>query len=387
MQVKRDLAPDVLRGFALLGILVVNIQFMALNSGEGARGDWVQGVANGSATFIIATMFTGKFYLIFSFLFGYSSSYIIKGDRANRARWVKRCLALMALGVLHFSFLWHGDIIFMYGIFGLLLIPFFFRSDKTLKIWTRIVFLVISAQILAFAALLFRVEQFLSKETLQTSMEFKLDEVLLNGSFIEAIPARLEVWASGISTGIILQGGFAFAAFLLGLRMARTQFLSSPIDVNQNSKLIKRGLLIGAPIQILAALALVQNEQSAEPLESTYLVALAVSFIAAPLLSMFFVGVIRKLVEEKPQAVSWMKPAGQMSLTVYISQSVIGSLIFSPWGLGLFQDLQTWQVLILAFGIWGFLVYLATIWLKRYKQGPLEQLVNTVTQDRKKKDI
>jgi uncharacterized protein len=293
----------------------------------------------------------------------------------------------MTLGVLHFSFLWHGDIIFMYGIFGLLLIPFFFRSDRTLKIWTRIIFLATSAILLVLAALLFVAEQVLTEEVLQTSMESKLDEVLLNGSFIEAIPARLELWVYGISTGIILQGGFAFAAFLLGLRMARTQFLSSPIDVNQNSKLIKRGLLLGAPIQILAAFALVQNEQSAEPLESTYLFALAVSFIAAPLLSMFFVGVIRKLVEEKPQAVSWMKPAGQMSLTVYISQSVITSLIFGPWGLGLFQDLQTWQVLILAFGIWGLLAYLATFWLKKYKQGPLEQLVNTLTKDRQKKDI
>jgi uncharacterized protein len=288
----------------------------------------------------------------------------------------------MALGVLHFSFLWHGDIIFMYGLFGLLLIPFFFRSDRTLKIWTRIVFLVTSAMLLAFAALLFLAEQFLPEETLQTTLESRLDELLVSGTFIEAIPARLELWVYGISTGIFLQGGFAFAAFLLGLRMARTQFLSSPIDVNQNSKLIKRGLLLGAPIQILAALALVQNEQSADPSEATYFFALAASLIAAPLLSMFFVGVIRKLVEEKPHTVSWMKPAGQMSLTVYISQSVITSLIFGPWGLGLFQDLQTWQVLILAFGIWGILVYLANIWLKKYKQGPLEKLVNTLTKDR-----
>ena len=382
MQMKRDLAPDVLRGFALLGILVVNIQFMALNSSEGARGEWVQGLANGSATFIIATIFTGKFYLIFSFLFGYSSSYIIKGDRANRTRWVKRCLALMALGVLHFSFLWHGDIIFMYGIFGLLLIPFFFRHDRTLKIWTRIVFLVTSAIILVGAALLVFVERFLPEESIETSMESSLDVLLLNGSFIEAIPARLELWVYGISTAIIFQGGFAFAAFLLGLRMARTQFLSSPIDVNRNSKLIKKGLLLGVPIQVLAAIVLVQNEQSATPSETVYLFALTVSFIAAPLLSMFFVGVIRKLVEEKPNSVSWMKPAGQMSLTVYISQSIITSLIFGPWGLGLFQVLQTWQVLILAFGIWGLLVYLATIWLEKYKQGPLEKLVNSLTKDR-----
>ena len=214
----------------------------------------------------------------------------------------------------------------MYGIFGLLLIPFFFRADRTLKIWTRVVFLVTSAILLVAAALLFVAEQFLTEEALQTSMELKLDDVLLNGSFVEAIPARLELWAYGISTGIILQGGFAFAAFLLGLRMARTQFLSSPIDVNQNSKLIKRGLLLGAPIQILAALALVQNEQSTNPSEAAYLFALTVSFIAAPLLSMFFVGVIRKLVEEKPNSVSWMKPAGQMSLTVYISQILFNCL-------------------------------------------------------------
>ena len=368
MQMKRDLAPDVLRGFALLGILVVNIQFMALNSSEGARGEWGHGLANGSATFIIATIFTGKFYLIFSFLFGYSSNYIIKGDRANRTRWVKRCFALMALGVLHFTFLWHGDIIFAYGVFGLLLIPFFFRSDRTIKIWTRVVFLVTSAILLVLSALLFVAEKVLTDETLQTSME--------------SIPARLELWVYGISTGIILQGGMAFAAFLLGLRMARTQFLSSPIDVNQNSKLIKRGLFLGAPIQILAALVLVQNEQSADPSETAYLFALTVSFIAAPLLSMFFVGGIRTLVEEKPHTVSWIKPAGQMSLTIYISQSVITSLIFGPWGLGLFQDLQTWQVLILAFVIWGLLVSLATIWLKKYRQGPLEKLVNSLTQDR-----
>jgi uncharacterized membrane protein YeiB len=94
---------------------------------------------------------------------------------------------------------------------------------------------------------------------------------------------------------------------------------------------------------------------------------------------------IRKLVEEKPHSVSWMLPAGKMSLTVYISQSLITSMIFGPWGLGLFQDLQTWQVLILAIGIWLALVYFAKIWLKRFKQGPLERLVNSLTRNRKGK--
>ena len=379
---QRDLTPDVLRGFALLGILVVNIQFMGLNSGEGARGEWTLGLANGSATFIINAIFAGKFYLLFSFLFGYSSNYIIRGDVANRRRWVKRCFALITLGIIHFTFLWHGDIIFMYGLFGLLLIPFFFRADRTLKIWTRIVFFFSATLMVLIGTLVYIGERFFPEESVQQSMESKLDSVLINGSFLEAIPARLELWVYSISSGVFLQGGMAFAAFLLGLRMARNNFLSSPIDVEKNSKLIKTGFLLGAPIQIIAALVLVRNEQSAEPSEAIYLLALLTSFIAAPLLSMGYVGLIRKLVDEKPHLVSWMKPAGQMSLTIYLSQSVIASVIFGPWGFGLFQDLQTWQVVLLSLGIWLLLTYLATFWLKRYHQGPLEKILNSLTKDR-----
>lgn len=379
---QRDITPDVLRGFALLGILVVNIQFMGLSSAEGARGEWALGLVNGSATFIIASIFTGKFYLLFSFLFGYSSNYIIRGERANRTRWVKRCFILMTLGILHFTFLWHGDIIFVYGIFGLLLIPFFFRADKTLKIWARVVYLVSSTIILLVGVLVFVGERYFPEESYQTPMDTKLDQLLLNGTFMEAIPARLELWVYGVSTGIFLQGGLAFAAFLLGLRMARSQFLSSPIDKQKNKQLMKVGLLLGAPIQLLSAALLVWNEQKAEPSEATQILALFVSFIAAPLLSMFYVGVICKFVEEKPHLVSWMKPAGKMSLTIYISQSVITSIIFGPWGLGLFQELQTWQVLLLAIGIWIGLVLFATHWLKKFQQGPLESLMGALTRSR-----
>ena len=378
---QRDLAPDVLRGFALLGILVVNIQFMGLNSDQGARGEWTQGFANGSATFLIAALFAGKFYLLFSFLFGYSSNYVIRNDRSNRARWIKRCLVLIAFGALHFTFLWHGDIIFVYGLFGLLLTFFFFRADRTLKIWSRIVFFLSTFFIVLIGALALMAE-YLLDEDLGTSTVVSLDEILRSGTFLESIPARLEVWVLGIATGIFLQGGLAFAAFLLGVRLARANFLSSPMDKAANERLIKKGLILGLPIQIIAAAILLQNEQSAEPSESVYLISLFVSFVTAPLLSMFYVGLIRKLVEERPNLVLWMKPAGKMSLTIYISQSVITSLIFSPWGFGLFQDLQTWQVFILAFGIWLLLSYFAAQWLKRFAQGPLENLVSSLTRNR-----
>ena len=378
---QRDTTPDVLRGFALLGILVVNIQFMGLSSDQGARGEWTHGFANGSATFLIAALFAGKFYLLFSFLFGYSSNYVIRGDKSNRARWIKRCFVLIAFGALHFTFLWHGDIIFLYGLFGLLLTFFFFRADRTIEIWTRVVFSISTVFILLFGVLTVIVE-YLLKEDLGVTTESSLDVILQNGTFLESIPARIEVWLLSISSGIFLQGGLAFAAFLLGLRLARSNFLSSPIDKAANSRLMKKGLFFGLPIQVVAAVILLRNEQAAEPSESIYLISLFASFVAAPLLSMFYVGLIRKLVEERPHLVLWMKPAGKMSLTIYISQSVIASLIFGPWGFGLFQDLQTWQVFLLAFGIWLSLSYLAALWLQRFKQGPLEKLVSTLTRNR-----
>jgi uncharacterized protein len=380
--IQRDITPDVLRGFALLGILVVNIQYMGLSSAEGARGEWTLGLANGSATFIIASIFAGKFYLLFSFLFGYSSNYIIRGERSNRARWIKRSVALIALGALHFTFLWHGDIIFLYGIFGLLLTFFFFRADRTLKIWARVLFLLSSAVILLVGILIYLLERYFPEDSYQAVIDTELDAVLLDGSFLEAIPARLDLWVGSAAVGIFLQGGAAFAAFLLGLRMARTNFLSSPIDRNKNTSLMKKGFLLGAPIQIVAAVILVRNEQSADPSEAIYILALFSAFIAAPLLSMFYIGLFRKLVEEKPHLVSWMMSAGKMSLTVYISQSVITLIVFSSWGLGLFQDLQTWQVVFLAIGIWLLLVFLSNYWLKRFNQGPLERLVNTLTRNR-----
>ena len=378
INLQRDTAPDVLRGFALLGILVVNIQFMGLSSDQGAEGEWTQGFANGSATFLIAALFAGKFYLLFSFLFGYSSNYVIQNDRSNRARWIKRCFVLIALGALHFTFLWHGDIIFLYGLFGLLLTFFFFRADRTLKIWTRIVFSISTF----FVVLVAFIAGYFLNEDLQMSTVSSLDEILQNGTYLESIPARLEVWLLSISTGIFLQGGLAFAAFLLGVRLARSNFLSSPVDKLANSRLIKKGLFIGLPIQIIAAAIFLRNEQAADPSESIYLISLSASFVTAPLLSMFYVGFIRKLVEERPHLVLWMKPAGKMSLTIYISQSVITSLIFSPWGLGLFQDLQTWQVFVLAFAIWLLLAYLAAQWLKKFDQGPLESLMSSMTKSR-----
>lgn len=380
----RDLAPDVLRGFALFGILVVNIPFMALSSENGARGEYVQGALNGSVALVMLALFAGKFYLLFSFLFGYSSSYITQNDRKNRARWIRRCLALMAFGALHFTFLWHGDILFFYGILGLVLVAFLFRTDRTLLIWTRIIYATSCFILLALGSLIYIGERYFPEQSNASLPDSGLDEVLHNSTFLESIAPRVDLWIWGsLGAGLLLQGGFAFAAFLYGLRAQRAGLLSAPFDLRRASTMIKTGLIFGLPIQLLLASFAIRNEQSADVSEAIHLITLFLAFMAAPLLSMAYVGAILKLIQNRPNLVTWMAPAGKMSLTVYIGESIFASLIFGPWGLGLFQELEIWAVALVAIGIWLSLVWFSALWLKRFKQGPLEWVMHLLTRNRR----
>ena len=125
----RETFPDILRGTALLGIALVNVPFLTINTVEGVGGADLTGTVDASTAFIVATLLQAKFYLIFSFLFGYSAQFIIKGERNNRRRWVMRSIGLVMLGGAHAVLLFHGDILLTYGLLALLLLGFYFRKD------------------------------------------------------------------------------------------------------------------------------------------------------------------------------------------------------------------------------------------------------------------
>ena len=97
----RDSFPDILRGFALLGIAMVNVQYFAVDTVSGFEAADLSASANSTAAFIVMLVFQSKFYLLFSFLFGYSAHYVIKGEAANKRRWVGRSVGLIILGLLH----------------------------------------------------------------------------------------------------------------------------------------------------------------------------------------------------------------------------------------------------------------------------------------------
>lgn len=370
--IKRDLAPDVLRGFALLGIILVNVAYFSHDSEVGIDREALQGIGNFIAGLLTWTFAQGKFYLLFSVLFGYSSYYIVKGVKSNRRRWVMRSFGLILFGIVHFTFLWHGDILFAYGLLGLMLTLFMFLSDKRLKIWAWVFYFMFSIILTGLSVLIWIFES--SGELVEVVNPIALNTVMLNGTYLESIPARFELWATAFSFGVFLQGGFVFMMFLVGLYLARHSAFGANGFLDRK-KLMIYGFGLGLPLQVVSAWIGINNQALAQPMQSVYLGSVVLGFATAPLLTFGYIGLILWLVENRGNWVTWISYVGQMSLTTYILQSVFLSLIFGPWGLGLFREVDYFVAVLISILIWVALAIFAKWYLSKFLQGPLERVL------------
>lgn len=383
----RDSFPDVLRGFALLGIALVNIQFFSISTFNGAESLDLSQPENGSVAFVIWALFQAKFYLLFSFLFGYSAHYVIKGEKENRRRWVGRSIGLILLGAIHLSFFFHGDILFLYGVFGLLLVAFYFRKDKTLKVWSWIIYILTALLFTAFAALTFLGEAFLSSKgkTMPSDLYIDtLDVALASGDFLQIAAARVELWTIFAGQAFLLQGPLVLAAFLVGVLVARKDGLAE----NLSPRLMKRyavwGLTLGLVIQLLAAYLFIESTQLEAFGLGLYLTALSLNFLGAPLMSAGLVGGLWLLSQKLK--LSLLSAAGRHSLSIYLGQSLVFSTLFSAWGFGLFQEVSLLGVVIIAAVTWLALALLAQANLRFRSRGPMEALLSNFSKlfERKK---
>jgi uncharacterized protein len=374
---QRDSFPDILRGFALFGIAMVNVQFFSISTFNGAESLDLSEPENGTVAFIIWSLFQAKFYLLFSFLFGYSAHYVIKSDKSNRSRWIGRSIGLLLLGAIHLSFFFHGDILFLYGAFGLLLTAFYFRKEKTLKVWAWLIYALTAVLLAALALLTFAGEFFLASngKSLPANLyNDVLDVALKNGSFLEIAAARVELWLSLAGQAFLLQGPLVFAAFLVGVLVARRDGLAA----NLSPRLMKRfavwGLTLGLGIQLVAAYLFVQSTQLESYSLGLYLSAIALNFIGAPLMSVGLVGGLW-LISQRFK-LPLLSAAGRHSLSVYLGQSLVFSTLFSAWGFGLFAEVSLLGVVLIAAWTWFALAVLAQINSRYNQRGPMEALLS-----------
>lgn len=369
----REALPDRLRGIALLGIVVVNASFLAI-SADGFTEASVDGVANRLTALLVNTFAQGKFYLLFSFLFGYSASFILRDQsKPNRRRYLRRMIALFLFGLAHAVFFFVGDILITYSIFGLLLFLISRSSDRVLKRWSIAGIAVGVFFILIIASLVAAFPD-------EGSGLRDLQSALATGTFAEASLARLEALPTVLFSVFFLQGPMAFAAFVLGLRASRVRLLADPSShIDLWRKLARWGWSIGLPLQAVAAGMQIGAIAAGTPYSPAGAIGLVLGFTTAPILTAGYIGSIALLLHRRPSFLSFIAPAGQMSLTVYIGESALMSLVFTAYGLDYFARWGAFPVVLTGIASWALLSVFAWLWMKRFSRGPLESMLSVIT--------
>lgn len=382
---------DVLRGWALFGILWVNLEFFAwpLNYVFFPH-DW-SNPADHIAENVMKVLGQGKFYTLFSFLFGFGFSiYLLKGAQAARSAvpvYARRLLVLLAIGAIHGYLIWMGDILLVYAALGFVMLLFRNRRPKTLLIWS-VIFLLLPVGIMFLAATASNmspeVARDIEKDFAQNNAELTaLGESALrvypNGTYAEITRQRIQDY-NALGSFVLFFGPGILTMFLLGLWAGKTSlFQDVAAKLGFFRKVMWIGLIIGLPGSIFALWAMLK----AGPMSPSFLTAsgVLVSSFANPALSAFYVSALI-LLFHRPAWRARLEPlrnAGRMALTNYLMQSIICTTIFYGYGLGLFGKVGPRWFLPLAIVIYALQLVWSTRWLKRFQFGPAEWLWRTLT--------
>lgn len=360
---------DILRGFAIFGILAVNIGGFASPAFFPGYVPpeliWYDELAETVMLFFAE----GKFYTIFSFLFGLGFSVQMARAEAKgrdvRSFYPRRLWVLFALGILHAVIFWIGDILRLYALLGFALLAFRKRSNKTLLIWAGI-FLAVG-----FLLLVLIDGPHAGGEGMPGMDVIAMARQAYNSdSFLSVV--IFQFFSAFISFIVIFltQGGTVMALFLLGLLAGRMKLFEQLGEHRAFfAKVIPLGLLLGLAFNLLFVF-------TADPWLSSLGFA-----IGAPALAAVYVSGLSllSLKEGGTKLLAPISKVGRMALTNYVLQSVICSFIFNGYGFGLYEKVGT-------AGLWGvtFAIYLCQIplsvwWLSRFQFGPLEWLWRSLT--------
>ena len=374
-------AIDVLRGVAILGILIVNMGLFSLPESSGAVA--------GTTDRLIYFFAQEKFKALFSFLFGLGLAVQLMRAEARGARfvplYVRRLCVLLLIGVVHFLLLWDGDILHDYALLGFVLLLFRPASPKTL--------LVGAAVLLAIPLLFFgittnaaitrhanpQVQAWINYETgaedEATSDDFW--DTYAHGSYAEMVTLRASELPRDVSPDT--DDAYVLAIFLLGLYAGRRRIFH---DVSAHLPFIRRvqrwGLLIGVAGN--AAFA-VGGSFDPSPTSVTQNVGRLCLVVAAPALMLFYASTIVLLMQRETwrRRLAPLAAVGRTALSNYLLQSLIGTTVFYGYGLALFGKVSPSLGLLLTMAIFLVQIPLSAWWLGRFQFGPVEWLWRSLT--------
>ncbi len=372
---------DALRGFALVGILLVNALMMAGPYGLGSVDDPDASTLNRAVEGIVQVFVVGKFYLMFSFLFGYSFTLQLASAERDGAsavpRQLRRSLGLLVLGVLHAVLLYVGDILMTYAVLGLILIAARNCTAQTVLRAARIVYGCVSTLLLLIG---------LASLLMSDAEAAELDAELAagfgglvadyRGDAASVVQANIGQLPDALAA-VLLMGGFVVAAFLTGLHCGKRRLLA---DTGNQKARMRRicvlGAAVGLPGSLFMALAV------SGPLGPRWVIlGEMVGTVTAPALTAAYVCGILLLMKTALGAsiAALLAPAGRMALTNYLSQSLVMALVFTGYGLALYDRLSPAVVIVGALVLYTTQLALSAWLMARYRYGPVEWLLRTVT--------
>ncbi|MEW1647177.1 DUF418 domain-containing protein [Streptomyces sp. NPDC091219] len=368
---------DVLRGFALFGILLVNAQLMAgpytaLGGGPDASG------ADRAAAWAVTA--TTTLYQLFSFLFGYS---FVLQERSGQpgggsaGRHLRRTAGLFGLGALHAVLLYSGDILMTYAVLGLVL--YGLRGLGPRAALRIAVCLVAGLAVLLLGYGLLTVALTQPVTPARYAAEVAPSVTAYRGGFLSVVGARLGELPATMGANVLYAPDM-LAAFLAGLAAARTGLVERRgRDRTWLKRVVVRWLPVGLAGGVVTACC------ADGPLDSRwFLVGHAVSLLTAPALTASYAcGLLLLLGRVRPAAARVLAASGRMALTQYLSQSLVLALVFTGYGLGLYDRVGTAAVLAGCLLLYGGQLALGVWLMGRVRYGPAELVLRTVTLGRR----
>ncbi|MBX8824651.1 DUF418 domain-containing protein [Ochrobactrum sp. SFR4] len=371
---------DALRGFALLGILQVNIMaFASVFYGLPTGGPEQSIGFNDLVQLIISTIFEMKFYLLFSFLFGYSVTLqmqsAVRAGEAFIPRFLRRQAGLWIVGLLHAVLLFHGDILTTYAVLGVILLIWRNKLDHTL-VKSAVWLIGITGMLWALLGMLQWMASDL-QDPAQDLLNAQYAYMAYSGSFGAVIMQHINELQVMWVILLLIQAPCALAMFLLGFLAGRHQFLAQPELYRPYLKpAIKAGLFIGLPASLITALtALLGSGTQWE------IFGLALSLVTAPLLTFGIIALMLRFFGTK-HGQFWrdaLAPAGRMALSNYLLQSLICSFIFYGFGLGLIEKTTAIINVLIGLSVFTVQLFVSRWWMRHYYYGPLEWLLRALT--------
>jgi len=373
---------DVIRGLALLGVLLINIDvfsgaFWAMEAGLKYPMGWGGQVL----AWLRHVLVEDKAVSLFSILFG--AGLMIQFDRSRgrnqpfTAFALRRMGVLAGLGLAHSFLLWNGDILIDYALLGLWMLPFLrFRPSRVL--WT-IPLLIVLSLLISVA-----VEPLLVGEPGQRA-GWLYDQGLRHygqGSWLEALKFR--GWEMVHVLGPLrLQNRLFFCGifFILGIYFWKRGFFARP---EEHRRQLRRLFFICAPLGLAANLIPqdwffgIMNRLPVRPVRVIIKMAFAMS---GPALALAYMAGLLLLWRSPSWAkrLAFFAPLGRMALTQYLLQSVVCSLVFYGFGLGLYGRLPMNVCIMGAIAFFLGQAWLSRLWLRSYRMGPVEWLWRSIS--------